>query len=173
MDQLTSRDELQIDLNGHTLDPSLAFGLHQLYNDTWLEFDVSPPLLQQGWNRLSVSVIARNPLVDCRLALPVLQRCWSAIDRRLPTNLAGRWCPGAPNSDGGPAGVEYGDPKGDAAQHRVDQETVGGSRRLHDTLAGDSGSARIALRAFCSCRSRPRVTLRQRRIRERGVSGVE
>ena len=68
MDQLTALDELQIDLNGHTLDPSLA-RKHQLYNDTWLEFDVSPPLLQQGWNRLSVSVIARNPMVDCRLAL--------------------------------------------------------------------------------------------------------
>ena len=68
MDQLTALDELQIDLNGHTLDPSLA-RKHQLYNDTWLEFDVSPPLLQQGWNRLSVSVIARNSLVDCPLAL--------------------------------------------------------------------------------------------------------
>ena len=68
VEQLTALDELQIDLNGHTLDPSLA-RRHQLYNDTWLEFDVSPPLLQQGWNRLSVSVIARNPLVDCRLTL--------------------------------------------------------------------------------------------------------
>ena len=68
IEQLTALDELQIDLNGHTLDPSLA-RKHQLYNDTWLEFDVSPPLLQQGWNRLSVSVIARNPMVDCRLAL--------------------------------------------------------------------------------------------------------
>ena len=40
-----------------------------LYNDTWPEFDVSPPLLQQGWNRLNVRVISRNPHIDCRLAL--------------------------------------------------------------------------------------------------------
>ena len=68
IEQLTSLDELQFELNGHTLDPSLA-RKHQLYNDAWLELDVSPPLLQQGWNRLSVSVIARNPSVDCRLVL--------------------------------------------------------------------------------------------------------
>ena len=68
VEQLTARDELQIDLNGQKLDPALA-RRHLLYNDTWLAFDVSPPLLQQGWNRLSVSVIARNPLVDCQLVL--------------------------------------------------------------------------------------------------------
>ncbi len=68
VEHLTVLDELQFELNGHTLDPSLA-RKHQLYNDARLEFDVSPPLLQQGWNRLSVSVIARNPSVDCRLVL--------------------------------------------------------------------------------------------------------
>ncbi len=68
VEQLTALDELQFDLNGTTLDPSWA-RKHLLYNDTWLEFDVSPPLLRQGWNRLSLRVIARNPLVDCRLAL--------------------------------------------------------------------------------------------------------
>ena len=68
VEHLTVLDELRFDLNGNALDPSLA-RKHQLYNDAWLELDVSPPLLQQGWNRLSVSVIARNPHVDCQLAL--------------------------------------------------------------------------------------------------------
>ena len=68
VEQLTVLDELRFDLNGTTLDPSLA-RTRLLYNDAWLEFDVSPPLLRQGWNRLSVKVIARNPSVDCRLVL--------------------------------------------------------------------------------------------------------
>ena len=68
VEQLTVLDELQVDLNGHTLDSSQA-RTHQLYNDTWLEFDVSPPLLRQGWNRLRVRVIARNRMIDCQLAL--------------------------------------------------------------------------------------------------------
>ena len=68
IEQLTSLDELQFDLNGNALDPSLA-RTRLLYNDAWLEFDVSPPLLRQGWNRLTVKVIARNPSVDCRLVL--------------------------------------------------------------------------------------------------------
>ena len=68
MEQLTALDELQFDLNGRTLDPALA-RTHQLYNDTWLEFDVSPPLARQGWNRLRVRVIGRNPMIDCQLAL--------------------------------------------------------------------------------------------------------
>ena len=107
IEQLTAPDELQFDLNGQTLDPSLA-RKHQLYNDTWLEFDVSPPLLQQGWNRLSLRVIARNPLVDCRLALASLEVLVSY--RPDPADQPCRsWCPGAPK-DGGPAGVEYGDP---------------------------------------------------------------
>ncbi len=68
VEHLTARDELQFELNGNTLDPSLA-RTRLLYNDAWLEFDVSPPLLRQGWNRLTVKVIARNPSVDCRLVL--------------------------------------------------------------------------------------------------------
>ena len=68
VEQLTALDDLQFDLNDNTLDPSLA-RRRLLYNDTWLDFNVSPPLLKQGWNRLRVKVIARNPLVECRLAL--------------------------------------------------------------------------------------------------------
>jgi hypothetical protein len=68
VEQLTIRDQLQFDLNGHTLDASKA-RTRQLYNDTWLEFDVTPPLARQGWNRLGVKVIARNPMIDCRLVL--------------------------------------------------------------------------------------------------------
>ena len=68
VEQLTVRDELQFDLNGHMLDASQA-QTRQLYNDTWLEFDVSPPLMRQGWNRLRVEVIGRNPMIDCQLAL--------------------------------------------------------------------------------------------------------
>ena len=56
VEQLTVLDELQVDLNGHTL--SSQARTHQLY-DTWLD-DVSPPLLRQGWNRLRVRVIART-----------------------------------------------------------------------------------------------------------------
>ncbi len=68
IEQLTAPDELQFDLNGHTLDASQA-RTRQLYNDTWLDFDVPPPLAFQGWNRLRVKVIGRNPMVDCQLAL--------------------------------------------------------------------------------------------------------
>ena len=68
VEQLTVLDELQVDLNGHTLELSEAHR-RQLYNDTWIEFDVWPPLASQGWNRLRVSVIGRNPMVDCQLAL--------------------------------------------------------------------------------------------------------
>ena len=68
VEQLTAPDQLQFDLNGRSLDASQA-RTRQLYNDTWLDFDVSPPLARQGWNRLRVKVIGRNPMVDCQLAL--------------------------------------------------------------------------------------------------------
>jgi len=68
VEQLTVLDELQFNLNGRTLDSSQA-RTRQLYNDTWLDFDVSPHLARQGWNRLRVSVIGRNPMIDCQLAL--------------------------------------------------------------------------------------------------------
>lgn len=68
VEQLTVRDKLQVDLNGHTLDASQS-RTRQLYNDTWLDFDVSPPLTRQGWNRLRVRVIGRNPMIDCQLTL--------------------------------------------------------------------------------------------------------
>lgn len=68
IEQLTVVDELELVLNGHSLDSSQA-RTHQIYNDTWLEFDVAPPLARQGWNRLSVKVIGRNAMIDCQLAL--------------------------------------------------------------------------------------------------------
>ena len=68
VEQLTDLDDLQFDLNDNTLDASLA-RRRLLYNDAWLDFNVSPPLLLQGWNRLRVKVVSRNPLVDCQLAL--------------------------------------------------------------------------------------------------------
>ena len=68
VEQLTAPDELEFDLNGHALDSSQA-RTRQLYNDTWLDFDVPPSLAVQGWNRLRVKVIGRNSMVDCQLAL--------------------------------------------------------------------------------------------------------
>ena len=68
VEQLTALDELRFELNGKTLDPSLA-RRRLLFNDAWLDFDVSPPLMQQGYNRLNVKVVSRNPLMGCPLAL--------------------------------------------------------------------------------------------------------
>lgn len=68
VEQLTVLDELRFNLNGHTLDSSQA-RTRQLYNDTWLDFDVSPPLARQGWNRLRIEVTGRNPMIDCQLSL--------------------------------------------------------------------------------------------------------
>ena len=68
VEQLTVLDELELVLNGQTLDASQACR-RQLYNDTWLEFDIAPPLARQGWNRLGVRVVGRNPMIDCRLVL--------------------------------------------------------------------------------------------------------
>ena len=68
VEQLTVLDELDFTLNGNALDQSLA-RQRLLFNDAWLDFDVSPPLLRQGSNSLRVKVVTRNPFVDCSLAL--------------------------------------------------------------------------------------------------------
>jgi len=67
VEQLTSLDELRIELNGVALDTSLA-RIRLLYNDTWLDFDVTT-LLRQGENSLIVSVVSRNPRIGCELHL--------------------------------------------------------------------------------------------------------
>ena len=77
------------------LDPSQA-RTHQLYNDTWLEFDVSPPLLRQGWKRLSVRVARAQP--NDRLPTRARQRRGASqlSLRSLPTKSArgdARVCP--------------------------------------------------------------------------------
>ena len=67
IEQLTARDEVAIELNGAVLDPDRARRrIH--FNDTWLDLEVTGHL-RQGWNALSVRVIARNDRVGCPLNL--------------------------------------------------------------------------------------------------------
>ena len=68
IEQLTARDTLEFDLNGKLLNTESA-RTRLLYNDCWLEFDVFPPLLKQGWNQLNVKVKSRNPRVSAKLIL--------------------------------------------------------------------------------------------------------
>ena len=65
---LTARDQISFELNGTPVDRSAA-DVHLMYNDCWLDFDVSRGPLTQGWNRLRVEVLERNPLVDAPLTL--------------------------------------------------------------------------------------------------------
>ena len=67
IENLTSLDELDFALNDNPLDDTLV-RQRLLYNDCWLEFDVSE-LLQQGWNRVQVTVNARNPHVGAPLSI--------------------------------------------------------------------------------------------------------
>ena len=48
IEQLTARDTLEFELNGKLLNAESA-RKRLLYNDCWLDFDVLPPLLKQGW----------------------------------------------------------------------------------------------------------------------------
>ena len=67
VDQLTPPDRLEVTLNGRPVgDPDTQ---HVFFNETWLEFAVGPPQLQQGWNRIGTAVRARNPQVTSPLAL--------------------------------------------------------------------------------------------------------
>ena len=67
VDQLTPPDRLEVTLNGRPVgDPDTQ---HVFFNETWLEFAVGPPQLQQGWNRIGAAVRARNPQVISPLAL--------------------------------------------------------------------------------------------------------
>jgi len=65
---LTAEDELNFKLNGEQLNRSAA-RTQLLYNDCWIEFDVSGSLLRQGWNRIQVVVLHRNPKIDARLTI--------------------------------------------------------------------------------------------------------
>ena len=64
---LTSLDEVDFALNDNPLDDALV-RRRLLYNDCWLEFDVSE-LLQQGWNRVQVTVNARNQHIGAPLSI--------------------------------------------------------------------------------------------------------
>lgn len=67
IEQFTARDEVAIELNGAPLDPDRATRrIH--FNDTWLDLEATGHL-RQGWNALSVRVIARNPRIGCPLSL--------------------------------------------------------------------------------------------------------
>ena len=67
VDHLTSLDRLEIRLNGELLEAPRARWI--FFNETWLEFDVGPPPLKQGWNQISAVVQGRNPHVTSPLAL--------------------------------------------------------------------------------------------------------
>lgn len=68
IEQLTDRDTLEFELNGKLLNAESA-RKRLLYNDCWLDFNVLPPLLKQGWNELNVKVKSRNPHVSAKLML--------------------------------------------------------------------------------------------------------
>jgi len=75
IEQLTSLDQLDLQLNGAALD--IASATKRLnYNDCWLDFDVSDSM-QQGNNALTLEVKARNPHV----AAPLVVRSVEALVR--------------------------------------------------------------------------------------------
>ena len=83
IEQLTALDKLAFQLNGKVLDAASA-RKRLLYNDYWLDFDVFPPLLKQGWNQLNVKVKSRNPRISAKLNLrsvEVLVRYRTGEDR--------------------------------------------------------------------------------------------
>ena len=61
IEQLTSLDQLEITINGASLDPATA-RKRLNYNDCWLDFDVAS-LLKPGNNSLQLKVKERNPHV--------------------------------------------------------------------------------------------------------------
>ncbi len=66
VDHLTPLDRLEIRLNNKVLEtpkPARIF-----FNETWLEFDVTP-LLKQGWNKVDAILRSRNPQVTSPLSL--------------------------------------------------------------------------------------------------------
>ena len=65
---LTSLDMLRFKLNGKLLDSTSA-KRRLLYNDCWIDLDVLPPLLKQGWNHLNVKMKSRNPHISAPLRL--------------------------------------------------------------------------------------------------------
>ena len=67
VDHLTPLDQLEIRLNDELL--TTARPNRIFLNETWLEFDVAPPLLRQGWNRVGAIVRGRNPQVISPLSL--------------------------------------------------------------------------------------------------------
>ena len=65
---LTAQDDVQVSLNGQVLDMSTA-DRRLLYNDCWLDFDVTNGSLQRGWNEVPVSVTGRNSHISASLVL--------------------------------------------------------------------------------------------------------
>lgn len=65
---LTDLDKLDFKLNGNVLDITAA-QIRILYNDCWIEFDVSNMEVHQGCNRIEISVKQRNTHVDAALTI--------------------------------------------------------------------------------------------------------
>jgi len=65
---LTSIDSIEFSLNGMQLDFNAA-QKKLLYNDCWIEFDVSDSVLIQGWNSLRMKVIERNSNIMANLVV--------------------------------------------------------------------------------------------------------
>ena len=67
VNHLTTLDKLEIRLNDDVLEKVKT--MHIFFNETWLEFDVSPPRLKQGWNQIQAIARGRNPQVTSPLSL--------------------------------------------------------------------------------------------------------
>ena len=65
---LTAQDDVSFVLNGTSLDGACK-SRRLLYDDCWLEFDVSDGLMKQGWNSLGLTVNTRNPYVAAPLKI--------------------------------------------------------------------------------------------------------
>ena len=71
---LTSVDDIEFRLNGETLDRGGATKHILLYNEYWLDFDVSSsPALNKGWNDIEIKVKSRNERIGAPLTLDSLE----------------------------------------------------------------------------------------------------
>ena len=76
---LSALDDVTFALNGTQLDSASA-QQRLLYDDCWLEFDVSGGQLRQGWNSLELTVRARNPHVGAPLSIESVEALFSYRD---------------------------------------------------------------------------------------------
>ena len=76
---LTALDDVTFALNGTQLDSATA-RRRLLYDDCWLEFDVTNGRLRRGWNSLRLGVRARNPHVGAPLIVESVEALVSYHD---------------------------------------------------------------------------------------------